>query len=107
MKVNVINSKDNPLIKKMSYLKSHQANKHNNKYGMFIVEGFIPIQAGIDAHYDMVDVFTTQAFYDQYKQAINQLAVCHRINLIPDNCVKELSNLDNPKPIFATFNYPL
>lgn len=107
MKVNVISSKENPLIKKMGYVKSHQANKNNNKYGLFIVEGFIPIQAAIDAHLEMVDVFTTQEFYDQYKTEINQLAICHRINLIPNNCVKELSNLDNAKPIFATFNYPL
>lgn len=106
MKVNVITSKDNPLIKKMSYLKGHQANKFKNKYEIFVVEGFIPIQAAIDEKLEMVDVFTTQEFYDLYKKEINDLAICKRINLIPNSFVKELSNLENAKPIFATFKYP-
>ncbi len=79
-------------------INSLQQKKHQNKHGLFIVEGKKSVLEFIDSNFELKTIFFTDDFTSKVPQ--------NKLVLITQSELKKISALKNPKQILGVFKIP-
>jgi RNA methyltransferase, TrmH family len=101
--VNIIESKDNSLIKEVKKLSKK---KYRVESRQFIIEGFRFVEEALKSSFEVPYIFISENALDKYRDfGIEKLIQNNtKINCIKASLLKELCNTENPQGILAVVN---
>lgn len=101
----IIKSKDNPLIKKMVSLMENR--KERAKSGKFVAEGLRFCREAILSGIEVSHVLMTEDFYTSYKEEAGEyMSVCKDVRLISQAVSKKLGATVNSQGVFCVCAIP-
>lgn len=101
--MNIIESKDNSLIKEIKKLNKKKYREENNR---FIVEGFRFVEEALKSSFQVPYIFISESSLDKYKDLNFERLIKNEtaVNCVKPSLLKELCNTENPQGILAIVN---
>ncbi|WP_032121569.1 TrmH family RNA methyltransferase [Clostridium amazonitimonense] len=100
--MNLIESKNNPLIKEIKKL---QEKKYRALMNKFIVEGFRFVEEAINENYPIEYLFVGKSYKEKYESIINSSNITpNNIFIVEDEVFKSLCDTETPQGIMAVCN---
>jgi TrmH family RNA methyltransferase len=82
----------------LKFIKSLQQKKYRNEYGLFVAEGVKTVSTLLGSHYQVENVYTTQA---------NALSIdAAKVELISQKELTQMSGMQHPNVVLAVFHIP-
>ncbi len=100
----IITSKDNPLIKQRTLLKTTRGRKTE---GLFLVEGLRLCLDAVNSSYTFVDAFFTEQFFKAHGEDAERITECSENNVIVSpEIMQKLCDTDNPQGVICVCKKP-
>ncbi|QGU94967.1 RNA methyltransferase [Clostridium bovifaecis] len=101
--MNIIESKDNSLIKDIKKLNKK---KYRVEYGQFLVEGFRFVEEALKSTFKIPYIFISETSLEKFRSfGMERLINCDtKVNCVKESLLKELCNTENPQGILAVVN---